>query len=111
MIADVGSPPPIAIASQAQAGCLSFEVSVGIDLLFANGGYPGPADDDWTALSRATASHNTLCLAESSSARLVRHGKLEEIAGGLPIRGPDLAIARTSEEAAPLCLRQVMTAI
>ena len=98
LVADVGSPPPIAIASLAQAGCLSFEVSVGIHLLFANGGYPGPADDDWIAVSRATASHNTLCLAESSSARLVRHNKLEEIAGGLPIRGPDLAVARTSEE-------------
>lgn len=99
LIADVGSPPKIEIATQAQAGCLSFEVSIGTRMLFVNGGYPGPADEDWAAVARATASHNTLCLAESSSARLVRHDTLEEIAGGLPIRGPDLALVRTTEEA------------
>lgn len=98
IMADVGSPPEIEIATQAQAGCLSFEMSVGHVMLFVNGGYPGPADDDWTAVARATASHNTLCLAETSSSRLVRHDKLEEIAGGLPIRGPELALVRLTHE-------------
>ena len=98
LIADVGPPPPIEIATQAAAGCLSFELSIGSSMLFVNGGTPGPADDDWIAVARATASHNTLCLAETSSARLMRHDKLEKIAGGLPIRGPDMAIARLSKE-------------
>lgn len=98
LIADVGSPPPIEIATQAAAGCLSFELSIGTSMLFVNGGTPGPADDDWIAVARATASHNTLCLAETSSARLMRHDKLEKIAGGLPIRGPDLAVAKLSKE-------------
>ncbi|MEQ1716877.1 MAG: heparinase II/III family protein [Hyphomicrobium sp.] len=98
LIADVGSPPDIEIATQAQAGCLSFELSFGTVMVFVNGGYPGPADDDWTAVARATASHNTLCLAETSSSRLVRHEKLEAMAGGLPIRGPDLALVRLTHE-------------
>lgn len=98
VIVDVGSPPAIEIATQAQAGCLSFEMSVGNRLLFVNGGTPGPADDDWIAVARSTASHNTLVLAETSSSRLMRHEKLEKIAGGLPIRGPDLALVKVSTE-------------
>jgi len=98
LIADVGSPPQIELATQAQAGCLSFEMSVGNKMLLVNGGTPGPADEDWLAVSRATASHNTLCLSETSSSRLVRHEKLEAIAGGLPIRGPELAVVRLTRE-------------
>ncbi|MEZ5898449.1 MAG: heparinase II/III family protein [Hyphomicrobiaceae bacterium] len=98
LIADVGGPPQIELATQAQAGCLSFEFSLGNEMVLVNGGTPGPADDDWLAVSRATASHNTLCLSETSSSRLVRHEKLEAIAGGLPIRGPDLAAVQISRE-------------
>lgn len=98
IIADIGSPPPLEIATEAQAGCLSFEMSVGGRLMFVNGGYPGPADHDWVAVARATASHNTLCLAETSSSELVRDPQLVEIAGGIPIRGPALAMARISDE-------------
>ena len=98
IIADIGSPPPLELATEAQAGCLSFEMSVGGRLLFVNGGFPGPADHDWDAVARATASHNTLCLAETSSSELVRDEQLVEIAGGLPIRGPELAMARISDE-------------
>lgn len=104
IVLDAGSPPPIEIAALAQAGCLSFEMSVGTAMLFVNGGTPGPADGDWTAVARATASHNTLCLAETSSSRLVRHDKLEAIAGGLPIRGPDMAIMRWMSEPGVLVL-------
>ncbi len=98
IITDTGSPPPLESATEAQAGCLSFEMSVGSRLLFVNSGFPGPADHDWDAVARATASHNTLCLAETSSSQLVRHDKLQSIAGGLPIRGPDLTLARLSNE-------------
>jgi uncharacterized heparinase superfamily protein len=98
IIADAGSPPPLEIAAEAQAGCLSFEMSSGDQLVLANGGFPGPADHDWDAVARATASHNTLCLNETSSSELVRHEQLQKMTGGLPIRGPDLAVARLSDE-------------
>ncbi len=98
IVADIGSPPPLEVATEAQAGALSFEMTSRARLLFVNGGFPGPADSDWNSVARATASHNTLCLAESSSSRLVRHEKLEGIVGGMPIRGPDFVAARLSDE-------------
>jgi uncharacterized heparinase superfamily protein len=89
VIADVGSPPPLPAAAEAQAGCLSFEMSSGARLMFINGGMPGPAGADWNPAARATASHNTLCLAEKSSSQLVSHHRLETLIGAPPIRYPD----------------------
>ncbi len=89
VIVDVGTPPPLPAAGEAQAGCLSFEMSSGARLLFVNGGMPGPAGGDWYPAARATASHNTLCLAEKSSSKLVTHRRLEELIGAPPIRYPD----------------------
>jgi uncharacterized heparinase superfamily protein len=63
-------------------------------LIFANGGAPGPANSQWRAVSRATASHNTLCLGEKSSSKLVRHKALEALVGAAPIRFPDDVGAR-----------------
>jgi len=88
LIGDGGGAPPFEFAGEAHAGCLSFEMSAGPRLVFVNGGAPGPADAEWRAQARATASHNTLCVAEASSAKLVRHKKLETLIGGAPILGP-----------------------
>lgn len=93
VIVDTGSPPPLELSTEAQAGALSFEMTSRQHLIFANGGFPGPADHDWDSVSRATASHNTLCLAETSSSRLIRHEQLESMVDGLPIRGPDIVTA------------------
>lgn len=98
IIADIGSPPALELATEAQAGALSFEMTSRARLMFVNGGFPGPADRDWNSVARATASHNTLCLAETSSSRLVRHQKLEALVGGLPIRGPDTVSAQLSDD-------------
>ena len=93
VVADVGSPPPLEISTEAQAGALSFEMRSRQYLIFATGGFPGPAVHDWYSVARATASHNTLCLAETSSSRLIRHDQLEQMVGGLPIRGPDTVVS------------------
>ncbi|RUP00288.1 MAG: heparinase [Hyphomicrobium sp.] len=100
VIADVGSPPPLELSTEAQAGALSFEMTVRQYLMLANGGFPGPADHDWDSVARATASHNTLCLAETSSSRLIRHDQLETMVDGLPIRGPDTVTAEFNDSAA-----------
>lgn len=89
VIVDAGSPPPLESAAEAHAGCLSFELSVGTALMLVNGGAPSSSNADWRAASRATASHNTLCLGEKSSSKLIRHKMLEELVGGPPIRFPD----------------------
>lgn len=89
VLIDVGGPPPLAVAGEAQAGCLSFEMSSGAQLVFVNGGMPGPAGPDWQPAARATANHNTLCLGETSSSKLVTHRRLEALIGSAPIRHPD----------------------
>jgi uncharacterized heparinase superfamily protein len=94
LIMDVGSPPPLEAAGQAHAGCLAFEFSTATDLVFVNGGAPGPSHAEWRAASRATANHNTLCLGEKSSSKLIRHKKLEQLVGGAPIRFPDAVTAQ-----------------
>lgn len=89
IVADVGRPPPLACSTSAQAGCLSFEMSAGRGLIFVNGGLPSAACGDWLAAARATASHNTLVLAETSSSRLITHRKIEALEGVPPIRYPE----------------------
>ncbi len=94
LILDAGPPPPLESAAEAHAGCLSFEFSVGTSLMLVNGGAPSSANAEWRAAARATASHNTLCLGEKSSSKLIRHRTLEELVGGPPIRFPDDVAAR-----------------
>lgn len=89
VIADVGRPPPLALSARGQAGCLSFEMSTDRELLFVNGGMPNAAASDWIPAARATASHNTLTLAETSSSRLITHRKIEALSGVPPLRYPD----------------------
>ena len=97
VLADVGAAPPLEHAGEAHAGCLSFELSVGTRLVFVNGGAPSTADAGWRPASRATASHNTLSLAEQSSSRLVRHPVLESLIGSAPIRAPDRVTVALNE--------------
>jgi uncharacterized heparinase superfamily protein len=66
---------------------LSFEMSSGRHLLFVNGGMPCGASADWVPAARATANHNTLCLAEQSSSKLV--AQRLKAAAGLSLRQPD----------------------
>ena len=52
-------------------------------------GFPGQAETGRRPIARATSSHNTLCLGERSSSRLVRDARLEREIGGPPIQHPD----------------------
>jgi uncharacterized heparinase superfamily protein len=97
VLVDAGSPPALELSGHACAGCLSFEVSVGGELLFANGGMPGPAQERFTAAARGTSAHNTLELNGQPSAKLVRDEALERGAGGAPIRHPDHVTCEVSE--------------
>jgi uncharacterized heparinase superfamily protein len=85
------------MAGEAHSGCLSFELSVGTRLMMTNGGAPSAADADWRPASRASASHNTLSIADTSSSRLIRHRVLEEMAGAPPILGPETVTAKVDE--------------
>lgn len=95
ILADAGAPPPLNASGDAQAGCLSFEMSVGPHLVFVNGGLPGPAEHDWRIIARSTASHNTLCLSETSSSLLVRDPKLERFLGVPALKLPEHVTVET----------------
>ena len=97
VIMDAGAPPPLEASGESHAGCLSFEMSTGSNLIFVNGGAPSPADADWRATARATVSHNTLCLGETSSARLVRDKRLETLLGAPALKYPANVSARVAE--------------
>ena len=102
LLADIGSPPPLEQAGFAHAGCLSFEMSSGTNLIFANGGAPADNGSDWRAAARATVSHNTLSLAEQSSSKLIHNKQIEALIGSSPIHGPELVNARLDEAAGAL---------
>jgi uncharacterized heparinase superfamily protein len=89
VLVDAGLPPPLLLAGAACAGCLSFELSSGSELVLVNGGVPGEIDAGRRSLARATVNHNTLCLGEQSSAKLLRDAHLERDIGAPPLRHPD----------------------
>ena len=101
VIVDAGPPPPIELAGTACAGCLSFELSSGGELLLVNGGSPGEIEAGKRMVARSTPNHNTLCLGELSSAKLVRDARLERDIGSPPLRCPDnvtCSIRKTDDE-------------
>ncbi|MEQ1576382.1 MAG: heparinase II/III family protein [Hyphomicrobium sp.] len=102
LLMDVGRAPPLEQAGYAHAGCLSFELSSGTSMIFANGGAPAAADSDWRAAARSTASHNTLTLADQSSSKLIRNRDIERLIGAPPIQGPDTVYSRLEEAAGAL---------
>lgn len=99
LIADCGGAPPLELAGDAQAGCLSFELCSEATALLSNGGMPGSTHGDWIAAARATASHNTLVLGETSSARLIADAGMHRLLGRAPIRGPDDVRAAVTADA------------
>ena len=105
LIADVGPPPPLEYAGAATASALSFELSIGDDAVFVNAGAPGPANQDWLATARATASHNTVCLNATSSSRLLRNKLLNQLVRAAPIRYPDVVTHELAKEADRTILR------
>jgi len=98
LITDTASPPPLQYGGTACAGALSFELSVDDCALFVNAGSPGPADQEWLATSRSTASHNTLCLNASSSSKLLRNKLLNRLVRAAPIRYPGKVTSELGKE-------------
>ncbi len=98
LLADVGMPPSLEYAGTACAGALSFELSIADQIVFVNAGSPGPADQDWLATSRSTASHNTLCLNTTSSSKLLRNKLLNRLVRAAPIRYPTKVTAELNKQ-------------
>jgi|KBSSwiStaDraftv2_1062776.scaffolds.fasta_scaffold119647_2 uncharacterized heparinase superfamily protein len=105
VVVDAGAAPSLELAGEAGAGCLSFELSTGPELLLVNGGTPAMAHERAAAAARATASHNTLVVAGQSSARLVRNELLRRRIGATPVMLPEHVACEVEETASGVMLR------
>jgi len=103
VIVDAGAPPRPASATQAHAGCLSFEMSAGRHRLVVNCGpshmrAQTPQADQWSDAARATAAHSTVTLDDTSSAHILQARWLRRLLGPRLVRGPKLVESRRTEE-------------
>ncbi len=88
LIVDVGQPPPPEFSTQAHAGCLSFEFSVGPQRLVVNCGAPDVNRIAAHRAARATAAHSTLIVDDTSSCRFASGHGLEKWFGNEILSGP-----------------------
>jgi uncharacterized heparinase superfamily protein len=70
VIMDAGAPPRKDYSREAHAGALSFELSLGPELVVVNGGAPPAALEAAREAARETETHSTLCLDGQSSSRI-----------------------------------------
>ena len=85
---DAGVPPPEQFSLEAHAGCLSFEMSDGIESLIVNCGAPVAGQEHRRMLSRATAAHSTVTLGDYSSCRFAPPDPVRWPHGGPMLSGP-----------------------
>ncbi|GAC1339852.1 MAG: heparinase II/III family protein [Beijerinckiaceae bacterium] len=100
LIADAGRPPPPAYSSEAHAGCLSFEFSVGADRIIVNCGAPDLNREAAREIARTTAAHSTLVVDDTSSCRFSSRAGLDRFFHGQILAGPThVPVVRTNSEA------------
>lgn len=88
VVADVGCAPPPEVSTEAHAGTLAFEMSVGGERLIVNCGAPLTKGAEWMQATRATAAHSTLTIADTSSAPMVAQGFALRLLGPRLLAGP-----------------------
>ncbi|WP_162244750.1 heparinase II/III family protein [Aureimonas sp. Leaf454] len=99
VLADTGLPPPSALSADAHAGTLSFELSTMAGRLVVNCGAPTRRDIEWRRLSRTTAAHSTLAVADQSSSRVTQPGLAERFIGSTLVAGPTrVAVSREDSD-------------
>jgi len=90
ILMDCGHPPPAGFDEDAHAGTLSFEMSHGRERLIVNCGTYHGSSPDWHLVTRATAAHSTLVVADTNSAEIRADGTLG--------RGPKTVTCERAEE-------------
>jgi uncharacterized heparinase superfamily protein len=88
MLMDSGGSPPISVSQEAHAGCLSFELSHGLQRIVVNCGLPGSNKETWRQVARATAAHSTVVFNDSSSCRFLESGSFKRLLGTPIVSGP-----------------------
>jgi uncharacterized heparinase superfamily protein len=88
VLLDAGAPPPINVSQEAHAGCLSFEMSHGLQRIVVNCGLPGTNKESWRQVARATAAHSTVVFNDTSSCRFLESGSFKGLLGTPIVSGP-----------------------
>ena len=88
LLMDAGAPPPISVSQEAHAGCLSFELSHGLQRIVVNCGLPGTSRETWRQVARATAAHSTVMFNDTSSCRFLESGSFKRLLGAPIVGGP-----------------------
>ncbi len=113
LVADVGASPRHSYSARACAGCLSFEMSSGLQRIVVNCGAP-LSGTEMQRLARSTAAHSTATINDTSSSKLLddRNGWwghriaarwLMRRWGPIVLRGPGpVTIERRSENGNPM---------
>jgi uncharacterized heparinase superfamily protein len=89
VVMDCGAPPPLAYATDAHAGCLSFEFSTGGQRVIVNCGAGGEGQTKWDDVLSATAAHSTITVADTSMAQVLPTGWLRRLVGPRLLGGPN----------------------
>jgi uncharacterized heparinase superfamily protein len=88
VIADTGMAPPIGASDEANAGCLSFELSSGRHRYIVNAGTDRFGPPDLRLISRTTAAHSTATINDTSSCRFAANNSATSLYGTPIISGP-----------------------
>jgi uncharacterized heparinase superfamily protein len=88
VIADTGTPPPIGASDEANAGCLSFEMSSGRHRYVVNAGTDRFGNADLRQISRTTAAHSTATINDTSSCQFAADNSAKSLYGTPIISGP-----------------------
>ena len=96
VIIDSGAAPPTAFSTRANAGCLSFEFSVGPQRLIVNCGAPEVSRANARDAARTTAAHSTLIVDDTSSCRFAGKAGLQRLLGDQILAGPTAVTAERS---------------
>lgn len=94
VIADTGKALKGIISQTANAGCLSFEMSSGVNKFIVNCGVDPYGPEDFRFFGRITAAHSTVTLNDISSCRFRRHGKADSTIAA----GPSKVIVKRLEQ-------------
>ena len=87
-IVDAGPPPPGPYSLDAHAGCLSFELSSGLQRIVVKCGTPAVGGASAREAARQTAAHSTLVIDDVSSCRIAPDAGMERIVAGQIVAGP-----------------------
>jgi len=98
VLVDAGPSPPTAVSGAAHAGCLSFEMSHGLERIIVNCGVPAFFHPNWRRVARSTAAHSTLVLNDTSSCRFMSGDRYRDTLGTPILSGPTRVNVKRSED-------------